>query len=409
MLNKSNSNNKFAFWIAVRYLFSKKSHNAVNIISGISVVGITVVTMALIVVLSVFNGFEDLGKQMFSAFDPSLKISLSEGKRFTFDKEFQQQIEGVENVVSSVAVIEESALVRYDERQSPISIMGVGQQFNKVTDIDKIMYDGVFSLHKDSLQRAVLGVGIASKLGANPQSFSPLILNAPKRTERINIARPETSLITKRVQIAGVFSTNQPVYDDHIILISLPIARQLFQYPNDVVTSIFLKVDDENKVKEVKNKIKSLIGKKYDVLDRYEQQKDFFKIAQIEKWITFLILSFILMIAIFNIIGSLSLLIIDKKENIVTLRSLGCSDKLIKKVFLFEGWLISLLGAVVGLIIGVTIVLIQQYFGVIKLGNGYIIDHYPTQLAFSDVLFSLITVLLIGFISVLYPVKYIKR
>ncbi len=407
MLNKSNSNNRFAIWIAVRYLFSKKSHNAVNIISAISALGILVATLALIVILSVFNGFDSLLEGMFSAFDPDLEISLVEGKRFHWDSELQNKIKSIDDIVETSAVIEESALARYSNRQSPVVVMGVEDNYSEVTDIEKVMYDGEFSIGKKGNREAAIGVGIAYRLGLSANSFDPLILNAPKRTERINMVRPETSLITERVEVSGIFTLNQPDYDDRIVMVSLPIARSLFEYDDNTVTAIQVKVNDERNVSTVQRKIVELLGNNFQVLNKYEQQKDYFNITKIEKWITYLILSFILMIAIFNIIGSLSLLIIDKKESIITLRTLGASGKMIKKIFLYEGWLIATLGATIGLLLGIIIVLIQQYFGVLKMGSGTIVDFYPVKLSIYDILITFVTVITISFFSVLYPVKYI--
>ncbi len=402
------SNNRFVIWIAMRYLFSKKSHNAVNIISSISALGILVATLALIVILSVFNGFDSLLEDMFSAFDPDLEISLVEGKRFEWGNELAGKINSIEDVVETSAVIEESALARYSNRQSPVMVMGVEDNYNRVTDIEEVMYEGHFLMNKNNKRKVIVGVGVAYRLGLHTNSFEPLVLNAPKRTERINMVRPETSLITERVEVSGLFLLNQPAYDDKIVLVSLPVARSLFQYNDSLVTSVQVRVKNSADVDKAKKEIKKLLGNEFQVLNKYEQQKDYFKMTKIEKWITFLILSFILMIAIFNIIGSLSLLIIEKKESIDTLRTLGASEEVIRKVFLFEGWLIAILGAVIGLVLGIVIVLIQQYYGILKMGSGSIVEFYPIELSFYDIFITFATVVTISFFSVFYPVKYIS-
>ncbi len=408
-MSKKTSKNKFILWIATRYLFSKKSHNAVNIISGISVLGVSVATLALIVILSVFNGFDSLLEKTFSAFDPDLEISLIKGKRFEWNNELENKIKNIKGVEQISGIIKESALVRYSNRQTPVIIMGVDDNYHQVTDIDKIIYDGKFSVNKNDKQQATIGIGIALRLGLNIHSFEPLIINAPNRTEKINLVRPETSLITEIVQVGGIFALNQPDYDDRIVMVSLPVAKSLFQYDDNIFTSIQLKINPKQNVDDVKKKILELLGNEYQVLNKYEQQKDYFNITKIEKWITYLILSFILMIAIFNIIGSLSLLIIEKKESIETLRMMGASEQMIKNIFLFEGWLISISGAIIGLILGIIIILIQQYFGILRIGEGTIVEFYPIKLSFYDIIITLTTVITISFFSVLYPIKYITN
>ncbi len=402
------SNNRFAFRVAIRYLFSKKTHNAVNIISIISALGILVVTLALIVILSVFNGFDALLEKMFSCFDPDLEISLVEGKHFEYNDDLQNKIKNIEGVFEVSSIIKESALASYSNRQAPVMVMGVEKNYSKITDVKNFIYDGEFSIDKNDPKKAIIGTGVAYQLGLHTNSFTPLILNSPKRTERINMLRPETSLITERVQISGLFLINQPDYDDHIVMVSLPVARTLFQYKENMVTSIQVKIKPTAKISKIAERIKTLMGDKFQVLNRYEQQKDYFKMTKIEKWVTYLILSFILMVAIFNIIGSLSLLIIEKKEDISTLHTLGATEQTIKKIFLFEGWLIATLGAIVGLFIGIIIILLQQYIGILKMGAGAFIEFYPVKLSIYDIFITFITVITISFFSVLYPVKYIK-
>ena len=405
----NSQNHKFALWIAKRYLFSKKSHNAINIISAISAMGVCIGTVALICVLSVFNGFEGLIQGMFSAFDPDLKISLVEGKTFNVRTPEFEKVKQHNSVVNFAEEIAETALLRFGDRQMPVKVLGVSDEFHKVTDIDSIMYDGVFELNDGAFERAVVGIGVASKLGINVHLIDPLTIYAPKRTKKINIVRPESSFNSESPFTSGVFVVNQPEYDDQNILISIDLARKLFEYDENTVSNLQLKIAPGSNLKKVKNDIQKLLGADFKVLNKYEQQEDFFNITKIEKWITYLILCFILLIATFNIIGSLSMLILEKEEDIEILRSLGADEKLIKRIFLFEGWLISALGAVIGIVIGIIIILIQQHFGILKLGgDNYVVDAYPVVLKFSDILISFATVLAMGFLASLYPVKYIS-
>lgn len=408
MSNKK-SNHRFALWVAKRYLFSKKSHNAVNIISAISAAGVCVGTAALVCVLSVFNGFEHIVQNMFSAFDPDLKISVVEGKSFNAHTAAFEQVKQMPSVVEYAEVVEDMALLRFGDRQMPAKILGVSDDFNRVTLIDSIMYDGSFLLNDGAFERSVVGIGVATKLGLNAHLIDPLVIYAPKRTEKINLVRPESGFNQTSAFMAGVFVVNQPEYDDQIVIVSLDLAREIFEYDKNTVSTIQLKIAPGSNMKRVKSEIQKVLGDNFKVLDKYEQQEDYFKITKIEKWITYLILCLILLIATFNIISSLSMLILEKKEDIVILRSLGADKKLIKRIFIFEGWMISALGAVIGVVLGVVVILIQQYFGIIKLGgDNYVVDAYPVVLSFTDVLISLASVLVMGFLAALYPVKYIS-
>ncbi len=409
-MSTKTSKNNFAIWVAKRYLFSKKSHNAINIISAISAMGVLIGTAALICVLSVFNGFESLVQNMFSAFDPDLKISLVEGKTFDANTATIEKIKTDKSVVAWADEIRETALLSYNDRQTPVQVLGVSEGFGRVTRIDSIMYDGNFLLTDGNFEHAVVGIGIASKLGINAQMIEPMRIFAPKRTEKINVVRPDQSFNEVAAFASGIFVVNQPEYDDQNVIVSIAQARKLFEYSGNEVSNLQLKVSPDADIKAVKKDFERKLGKRFKVQNKYEQQEDFFKITKIEKWITYLILVFILMIATFNIIGSLSMLILEKKEDIEILRSLGAEDKLIKQIFIFEGWLITTSGAVIGAIIGVLVILAQQHFGFLKLGgDNYIVDAYPVVLSFTDILISLSSVLLMGFLAVLYPAKYIRQ
>ena len=399
----------FSFRIARRYLFSKKSHNAINIISGISAAGVGVGAMALVCVLSVFNGFELLISDMFSSFDPDLKITLTQGKTFDVNSQELNNVRKLKSVAYFTEVVEENALLRFKDKQMPATIKGVSNDFEKMTRIDSIMYDGKFILNDGAFERAVPGVGVASILGLGAHFIDPLYIYAPKRTSKINLLRPEESFNQLGTFVSGIFSVKQLQYDDHFVIVSIKLARELFEYEKTKVSSVELKLVNGADHEKVQQDIKSLLGDRYQVKNRYEQQESFFKIMKIEKWFTYLILCFILLIASFNIIGSLSMLIIDKKGDIETLRNLGANNRLIRRIFLFEGWMIAGVGAVSGIALGTLLCLLQQYFGILKLGSGYVVDAYPVLTNPIDLLLVFITVLVMGFLAAYYPVRYIRK
>ena len=399
----------FSFRIAKRYLFSKKSHNAINIISGISAAGVGVGAMALVCVLSVFNGFELLISDMFSSFDPDLKITLTHGKTFDVNSPEFNDLRKLKSVAYFTEVVEENALLRFKNKQMPATIKGVNEDFEKMTRIDSIMYDGKFILNDGAFERAVPGLGVASTLGLGAHFIDPLYIYAPKRTSKINLLRPETSFNQMGTFVSGIFSVKQLQYDDHYVLVSIGLARELFEYNKTTVSSVELKLAKGANHDKVQKQIQLLLGNRFQVKNRYEQQESFFKIMKIEKWITYIILCFILLIASFNIIGSLSMLIIDKKGDIETLRNLGANNQLIKRIFLFEGWLISAVGAIFGIVLGAIICLLQQYFGILKLGTGYVVDAYPVQTNVLDFVLVFVTVLAMGFLAAYYPVRYIRK
>lgn len=399
----------FSFRIARRYLFSKKSHNAINIISAISASGIAIGTMALIVVLSVFNGFENLISDMFSNFDPDLKITLVKGKTFQVDTEDFEQVRKLKSIAFFTEIVEENALLRFKDKQMPAKIKGVSPGFRQMTQIDQIIYDGKFELNDGAFERAVPGIGVASILGLGAHFIDPLYIYAPKRTSNINLIRPEKSFNQMATFVSGIFSVQQLQYDDQYVLVSINLARELFEYQNNTVSAIELKLNKNADSEIVKAEISKLIGNKYLIKNRYEQQESFFKIMKIEKWITFLILCFILLIASFNVIGSLSMLIIEKKQDIETLRSIGANNLTIRYIFLFEGWLIAIVGSLSGIILGSILCVAQEKIGFLKLGSGYVVDSYPVVTNVTDVLLVFITVLLMGFVAAWYPSRNLNR
>lgn len=398
--------------MAWRYLFSKKGHNAINIVSGVSAAAVAVVTAAMVCVLSVMNGFGVLVERMFSEFDPVILVKATDGGTFRTDTlpiQSLYQMEGVETVSQQ---LEQTALVRYNDHQLPARVMGVDSLFTQTAHIDSIITDGYYSVWDGAFDRAVLGRGLASQIGINAHFTGALHLYAPERTGRINMLRPDLSLRHEYAFIAGTFAVNQLEYDDHLMLVSLPLARRLFAYDSCTVSALRIHPKAVKRVplKNTKAQIAKSLGPGYKVLDRYEQQEDFFRILRIEKLLTVLLLFFILLIASFNIIGSLSMVIIDKREDIQILFHLGASEQTIRRLFRLEGWLISSLGAVIGLVIGVLLCLGQQSFGLLKLGNGseYVISAYPVQVQLTDILLVAAIVLVLGFVAAWYPSRKMK-
>ena len=404
--------------IALRYLFSKKGHNAINIVSGISAVAVAVVTAAMICVLSVMNGFGTLVEHMFSEFDPVLLVVPAEGQTLRTDAEPILSLYAREDIEAISMQLEQTALVRYKEHQLPARVMGVDSLFTATAHIDSIITDGFYSVWDGAFERAVLGRGLAAQLGMNAHFTGALHLYAPERIGRINMLRPDQSLRHEHAFIAGTFAVNQIEYDDQLMLVSLPMAQRLFGYDEYTATALRLQPKIVNQTKSsinrqssiVKSSIEKDLGEGFRVLDRYEQQADFFRILRIEKWLTILLLVFILIIASFNVIGSLSMLIIDKREDIRILSHMGADEAMIRRIFLFEGWLISSLGTLSGLVLGVLICLGQQHYGWLKLGTGseYIISAYPVQVQIPDIALVAAIVLVLGFVAAWYPAHKIQ-
>lgn len=401
----------FPFYIARRYLFSKKSHNAINIISMVSVSGVVVATIALVCALSVYNGFNDLVSTLFSSFDPELKITPRTGKVFDPSTPSMQQVEALPEVAAVSEVLQDNALLRYRDRQVVATVKGVDDRFGELVRIDSVLIDGRFALREDVVDYATLGVGLASALGVNAGFVSPLELYAPKRDEKVNLSNPASSFQVEYAYIGGVFSINQQMYDETYMLVPLALARGLFRYEKEV-SALEIKLAEGADLSAVKREIEQLLGPGFRVEDRHEQQQASFKMMQVEKWMTFLILSFILAIALFNVVGSLSMLMIEKQEDVRTLRNMGADDRLIRRIFLFEGWMISGFGALIGIVIGLVLCLLQQELGLIKLGQAsgaFIIDAYPVRVEWGDILTVFITVLSIGFLAAWYPVRYLGK
>ena len=377
--------------------------------------GVALATLALVCTLSVFNGFQDLVTTMFTAFDPEIKITAANGKVFDAQDERIQSLKELSEIEVFSESLEDNAMVQYKGRQTMVVIKGIEDNFNQLTAIDSILYGrGDWVLHDEVVDYAIPGIELVSILGTGIRFLDPLEVYAPKRGVKINVANPSTSFESSYLHSSGlVFAVNQQKYDASYILTSLSFARELFQYGTEV-SSIELRLVADADLKKVKNEIRRILGNDFLVLDRYEQQADTYRIMEVEKLISYVFLSFILLIACFNVIGSLSMLIIDKRNDVVTLRNLGADDQLISRVFLFEGYMITFFGALIGVGLGLLLCFIQQEFGLISLGSGssagaFVVDAYPVCVYATDVILVLITVLVTGFLSVFFPVRYLTR
>ena len=401
----------FEFFIARRYLFAKKSHHAINIISGISVLGVAVATMAMVVTLSVFNGFQDLVADLFTAFDPELKVTPMDGQTVSAKDTALLRLSKNDMVEVYTPVLEGQALVLQEGRQQVVTIKGVADNITKQTHIEDILYgDGSFCLHADVLEYGVLGIQLAQQLGLPAFFENPLQVYAPKRGERVNIGNPLSSFNHDELQSPGVvFMVRQAKYDAHYILTSLQFAQRIFDRQGRV-SSVELKLKDGINTEKAEEALQAGLGKRFKVEDRYEQQNEVFRIMRIEKFISYIFLSFILLVACFNIIGSLSMLMIDKRQDIQTLRSLGATDSQICTIFRLEGHIISLAGALLGLVLGAVLCLVQQEYGIVTMGDSdgnFIIEAYPVSVYLTDILLVLATVLAVGWLAIWYPVKYL--
>jgi ABC-type lipoprotein release transport system permease subunit len=402
---------KLALRIAIRYLFARKSQNVINVISMISVTGVLVGSLALIVVLSVFNGLHGLIGSLYGSFDPDLKITPEKGKVFNLDSIPYEKLVKTEGVEVVSQVLEDHALLRSDKRQVPAIVMGVDDAFAKVSGIDSIMVDGRYKLRQNQQNYGVAGYVLADQLGLRLNFVKPLVIYAPKRTSRINLMRPDLSFKKEYLHPAGLFAVRQLEYDSKYLIVNIDQARGLFEYGDSVVSSLGIAVNDQFDIGDVKNEVEALIGHGFEVKDQHEQHATFYKLMRVEKLMAYLILLFILVIALFNVIGTLSLLIFEKKQSIGTLRSMGADRLLINKIFLVEGWLISLAGVTTGVLLGALLIWLQQEFGLLRFqGDGaFIVEAYPVALEWTDMVLVYFSVSLIGLLAAWYPVRVIVR
>ena len=403
----------FPFYIARRYLFSKKSTHVINLISGISAVGVAVATMALVVTLSVFNGFHDLVASFLTAFDPQIEVVPAQGKTAPADDPVLQRIRTLPEVDVATECVEDQALAVYDGKQAMVTVKGVDDNFNQLTHINDIVYgDGEFSLHAANLEYGTVGIRLADKLGMSASWDGFMNIYAPRREGQLDMMNPTEGFVEDSLISPGVvFMVKNGKYDGNYILTSIGFARRLFDRQG-MLSQLEIRLKPGSDLDAVKAEMKEIVGKKYRVMDRMEQQADTFKIMKIEKFIAYIFLTFILAVACFNIIGSLSMLIIDKKNDVVTLRNMGATDKQITRIFLFEGRMISVIGAVAGILIGLLLCWLQQEYGLVALGRSsgsFVVDAYPVSVHPEDIAIVFLTVIAVGFASVWYPVRYFAK
>lgn len=400
---------KFPIFIARRYLFSKKTHNVINIISAISVLGVCIGTAALIIVLSVFNGFESLVVSLYNSFDPDIRITISKGKTFDeniFPLDGIRKIEGVQSVVE---VLEENALLKYKEKQYIATIKGVGSGYTKVCGLDSMIINGEFLLNDHKKQLAVIGYGVAHNLSLEMyDAANPIRIFVPKKGE-VSLLSPENAFNQEAVWPAGIFSI-QHEFDSKYIIVSLPFVRNLLESPSRL-SAVEIKLAGNADMESVQQEITSLLGEKYEVKNRFEQHELLYKIIKSEKWAVYFILSFILLIATFNMVGSLTMLILDKKRDIAVLRSMGADLSMIRKIFFAEGMFIAAMGAIIGMLIGLAVCLVQIYFGIIPIGtNGsFVVDSYPVVIEAMDIVYVLLTVMCISLLAIIYPLRKLSQ
>ena len=401
-----------ALYIARRYLFSQKSHNAINIISAISVCGVALATLALVCTLSVFNGFHDLISSFFTHFDPDLKVEAIKGKTFEPDSSALASIRTLSGVEAVSLTLEENAMAKYKGQQTMVTIKGVNDEFQTLTRIEEILYGNPeFKLYDAIADYGVMGIQLMYILGTGIDPYDPVEIYAPRRGVKVNLSNPMSSFRCEPLYLPGtVININDARYASSYIITSLDYAHRLFDLGSEV-SAIEIGLSPKANVSQVKQHIATIMGEGYTVKNRYEQQAATFKVVEIEKFVTYLFLCFILMVACFNIISSVSMLILDKQANAETLRSLGATEGFVSRIFIYEGNLIALLGAVIGLILGIVLCLLQQEFGLISLGGGgqFVVDAYPVRVKVTDLLLVLISVVTVSAISVWMPIKILNK
>lgn len=401
-----------ALYIARRYLFSKKSHNAINIISGISVCGVALATLALVCTLSVFNGFHDLISGFFTHFDPDLKVETIKGKTFDPDSSALAVIRTLPGVEVVSLTLEDNAMAKYKGQQTMVTIKGVDDNFQELTHIEEILYGNPeFKLYDAVVDYGILGIQLMYTLGTGFDPYDPVEVYAPRRGAKVNLANPMSSFHRETLYLPGnVLNINDARYASSYIVTSLDYARRLFDYEAEV-SAIEVRLSPKANAAKVKQGIAAIMGDDYTVKNRYEQQAATFKVVEIEKFVTYLFLCFILMVACFNIISSVSMLILDKQANADTLRSLGATDGFVARIFIYEGNLIALLGAVIGLVLGIVLCLLQQEFGLLGLGGDgqFVVDSYPVRVKFTDLILVLVSVVAVSALSVWLPIKILNK
>ena len=393
-----------AAFIAGRYLFAKKSHNVINIISAISAIGMAIGTAALVIILSVYNGFDSLIRSMMSNVEPDLLITPATGKVFIPEGEVYDWIYDQPEVFNMCCILEDDVFISYDSHQGVAKAKGVDWIYEEESPLKDHIRDGEFRLRKGDIPMAVTGDLLAEKMGINPRFLSPIEIYYPSRTKRISLANPTGALESIKVFPAGLVSVNDDI-DKGLLIISIDKMRELLKYENEVsgVEIRLVEGTTEKVQKKIQKEIQEKLGPEYIVKNRLQQNEVLYKMMKYEKIATYMVLFFAIIIIAFNIFGSLTMLIIEKRDDIQTLRHLGAEDKTIRNIFTLEGWLISLTGMAAGLVIGIVFALIQQHFGIIKMPGHFVVQAYPIILSVSDILFTAIGVAIIGYIIALIP------
>lgn len=400
----------FSLLIARRYLFSRKSTRAINVISAISMVGVAVTTMALVIVLSVFNGFHDLVASMLTNFDPQLRVVPAVGKTAAQDDAALDSMRRLPSVAVATDFVEDEALAVYNGRQAMVSVMGVDDNFTELTRVDDILYgDGSFHLHAANLEYGVPGIRLAQQLGIGAEWTDYLHVYAPRREGQLrDLAEQAQGFVTDSLLSPGlVFAVGNGRYDRQTLLVSAGFARRLFGQEGQL-TSVAFRLKPGSDLDAVKRDMRQIAAGRFLVQDRLEQQADTFRIMQVEKVIAYFFLTFILIIACFNVIGSLSMLIIEKQDDARLLRALGASERQVRRIFLYEGRLICLVGAVAGIALGLLLCWLQQQFGLVPMGSAsgtFVVDAYPVSVHYADVAVVFLTVLAVGCAAAWYPVR----
>lgn len=393
-------------FIARRYLFAKKSHNVINIISAISAVGMAIGTAALIIILSIYNGFDELVKSTLSNVEPDILITPAKGKVFVPEGEAFDRIKDNPLVGEYNLILQENVFVDYDGHQGIAKAKGVDRAFEEDSPLAGHITNGEFSLHKGQLPQMVVGAGLAYKMGMNPAFLASAELYFPIRDRNFSLANPAASIETVRMRPSGIFSVNQQI-DNDLIILPIEQMRKLLGYEEEV-SGVELRLVEGFTAKDLRSAIKDIqkeLGPEFKVLDRFRQNPSLYKMMRYEKAAIFLILIFVIIIIALNIFGSITMLIIEKKDDIETYRSLGATDQMLRHTFTLEGWLISLLGLAAGLVVGIGFSLAQQHFGFIKMPGSFLVNAYPVILQWQDVLATIIGVALIGYIIALLPVR----
>lgn len=396
---------KTAIFIARRYFFSRKKHNVINVISVISVIGVSIGTFALIVLLSAFNGLENWVVSLYDAFDSDFKIEYKEKKFFQESSFAFKEIEALPEILFVTPVIEENGLIRYKDRQYLATFKGVAAQYVRHTGIDSMMIAGAFDLQYGNHAAAIAGAGVAYALSLNiDDSFNPLQLYVPKRNAGYTL-NPEEAFNNDIIFASGIFQI-QPEFDNKYLIIPLTYARTLFDRTKEL-SAVEIALKPGSNSKTVQQKIQQITGDAFTVKNRFEQHQLLYKIINAEKWAVYLILTFILIIATFNVLGSITMLVVEKSDDINVLNNLGAGKKLLQRIFFFEGMFISLAGSLFGILIGFVAIFVQVQFSWIKIAEDM---PYPMLVKGIDVVYVLLTVWIIGAFAAWYPsVKSIDK